>query len=172
MIYQFKKGSYLSGSAQAVGECFEELQAHCGSLTPDVVVQAAAKRMSPLHKYFTWDDGEAAIAFREQQARHLLACVITILPESTSKEPVRAFVNVVQDGVSTYAPIQVAMSNADLRQQVLQHALQELAGWQTRYSAYTELASIFIALESSMAEARLALAANRKSRRQAVAVAT
>ena len=40
-----------------------------GRLTPDVVVNEAAKPESPLHPLFQWDDDKAAHQWRLQQAR-------------------------------------------------------------------------------------------------------
>lgn len=41
-------------------------------LTPTAVVEAARSVRSPLHGYFTWDDRQAAAAYREEQARNLI----------------------------------------------------------------------------------------------------
>lgn len=43
-----------------------------GRLTPNAVVEAARAITSPLHRFFTWDDAEAAEAHRREQARKLI----------------------------------------------------------------------------------------------------
>lgn len=43
-----------------------------GRLTPTAVVEAAKPQRSPLHRYFTWDDRQAAASYREDQARNLI----------------------------------------------------------------------------------------------------
>jgi hypothetical protein len=46
-----------------------------GTLTPDIVVEVARDPASPLHRYFTWDDAEAAASYRLEQARTLIRSV-------------------------------------------------------------------------------------------------
>jgi hypothetical protein len=43
-----------------------------GRLRPEDVVDAARNPNSALHSYFTWDDSEAAAAYRLQEARALI----------------------------------------------------------------------------------------------------
>lgn len=43
-----------------------------GHLRPEDVVDAARNPNSALHSYFTWDDSEAAAAYRLQEARALI----------------------------------------------------------------------------------------------------
>lgn len=43
-----------------------------GRLQPEDVVEAARNPNSSMHSYFTWDDTEAAAAFRLQEARALI----------------------------------------------------------------------------------------------------
>lgn len=49
--------------------------ANNGRLTPAIVVAAATDPESPLHNRFTWDDTEAAIKHRENEARALIRTV-------------------------------------------------------------------------------------------------
>lgn len=54
-----------------------------GRLTPDQVVAAAKSPRSPLHKHFTWDDRKAAMSWRLDEARELIASydfVVTTTP--------------------------------------------------------------------------------------------
>jgi len=43
-----------------------------GRLTPDAVVKAAQSPKSPLHRFFEWDNTEAARKYRIEQARELI----------------------------------------------------------------------------------------------------
>lgn len=52
-----------------------------GRLVPEAVVEAAASPTSPLHRYFTWDDTEAAHEYRKQQARKLIRVVRVVVQE-------------------------------------------------------------------------------------------
>lgn len=49
--------------------------AHSGRLTPDLVVEAARSKDSPLHSYFTWDVKKAANECWLYQARRLIRSV-------------------------------------------------------------------------------------------------
>jgi len=67
-----------------------------GNLDPATVVDAATPATSPLHDYFTWDDGEAADKWRIDEARQLIRRVrITVIPQpDTPPIRVRAFMTV------------------------------------------------------------------------------
>jgi hypothetical protein len=60
-----------------------------GRLTPAAVVTDAAKRNSPLHAYFEWDDKKAAHSHRIEQARALIVSV-----RVTYQTPTRTVVSV------------------------------------------------------------------------------
>lgn len=49
-----------------------------GAVTAGAVVDAARSNDSPLHKAFEWDDGEAAEAFRRQQAMRLIRALVIV----------------------------------------------------------------------------------------------
>jgi hypothetical protein len=50
-----------------------------GRLVPEAVIEAAASPTSPLHRYFTWDNTEAAHEYRKQQARKLIRVVRVVV---------------------------------------------------------------------------------------------
>lgn len=58
--------------ASAIVEVLDKLEAEHGTLTPDMIVKEAAKKTSPLHGEFEWDDKKAAYKFRVEQARKLV----------------------------------------------------------------------------------------------------
>lgn len=49
--------------------------AEAGALTPKNTVDRARDPASPLHAHFTWDDGEAAELYRQQEARAIIRVV-------------------------------------------------------------------------------------------------
>lgn len=149
MEYQWKKAAQLGSlDAQKVGEQLESIRLERGHLTPEMVLRAAKSRRSPLHGGFTWDDGEAAQAWRLNEARYLLRMVVMIREDAPDKEPIRAFVVVRDDeGEWEYTSTVAAMSNAVLRQQVLARALKELEAWRDRYDELEELAGVFAAID-------------------------
>jgi hypothetical protein len=73
----------------------EELRALVsnGRLNPEDVVDAARNPNSSLHSYFTWDDTEAAAAFRLQEARALIRRVkVNVIRTDDSVVRVPSFV--------------------------------------------------------------------------------
>ncbi len=156
MVYQWKPRVSIVIDAQLAGETLEKLRVrNNGQLTPGAVVTAAAGKRSPLHPVFEWNDGTAASLYREDQARYLLRSITVVMDDGPDqRKPIRAFVSVVCDGESSYTSISHAMSDAGLRQKILQRALAELNQWRGRYEEYQELAEIFAAID--VAEGRVA----------------
>jgi len=64
----------MSISKERLAAIREELQGliEDGLLNPETVVDRARNPNSSLHDHFTWDDTEAAAAFRIQEARALI----------------------------------------------------------------------------------------------------
>jgi hypothetical protein len=155
MVYQFRSGHGGFGGidAQIAGEELERLgSGNLGSLRPAAIVAAARAPSSPLHPAFEWDDSIAAEAHRKQQARQLIGAIVTVVPESRSSEPVRAFVNVRQQEDQSYVPIRVALSDEELRAEVLAQATRELVAWRRRHKEMTELAGLFVQIDAFAGE--------------------
>lgn len=147
MIYKFRDGSpSFAIEAQSVGEALEAIGGHnSGELVPEQVVDAARPADSVLHPAFEWDDGLAAERYRKQQARELIGALVTIIPEQKqSTTPVRAFISVRRSGEGhAYIPIRTAMSDPEIRDQVLARAMRELVAWRDRHKELNELAQLF-----------------------------
>jgi hypothetical protein len=148
VIYQWKEGSKPHGKlkAQIVGERLESIRATVGHLTASAVVEDARPPGAVLHPAFEWDDSIAAERYREEMARHMLRSVVSMPDSAPDSPPIRAFVVISEVGEQSYVPTYVAMSDAQLRQQVLNRALAELKQFQARYRELHELADIFAAI--------------------------
>ena len=72
--------SYDAATDANVRLALEELETK-GRLVPTAVVEAAADPDSPLHNYFTWDNDEAAKAYRLEQARRLIRSIRVVIVE-------------------------------------------------------------------------------------------
>ena len=131
----------LRGSAQEVGDHLQEMEARDGGLTPEGVVTDATRKRSPLHGYFEWNEGEAAAQYRLEQARHLMRSVSVVIEGREDKEPVRAFVRLLNN--SHYRSLDVVLSDDGMRAELLSQAMRELKAWQRRYADYVELAEVF-----------------------------
>lgn len=140
-VYKWKASARFKADPQIVGEELSSI----GTLRPGDVVEFAENEATELHKCFTWDDAKAAHFYRMEEARSVVAAVITI-DEAPDRTPVeyRAFESVIVDGERQYMPTKTILNNKDMRAQVLGEigaAIGELAtkAKTYRYLAETEL---------------------------------
>jgi hypothetical protein len=128
-----------------------------GVLTPTEVVNASRPEDAPLHECFTWDNREAAKKYREGEARAVISSV-TVEYENESEgptEPIRCYVHVPQDdGGQNYTATADVMTDADMRQRVVEEALAMLEGWRRRYANLEELGHIFAAMDETRERTR------------------
>lgn len=149
-VYQFKPGSHLGGNAQTVGEQLAALDTR-GRLTPEAVLQEARPDDSPLHAFFEWDDAKAAEKHRLTQAGHLIRSV-TVVMEQHDAEPertIRAFVPITvgQEESRRYVDTIRALSDDELRRQVLAQAHSELGAVARKYRELKELSEVCKAID-------------------------
>lgn len=147
MVYAFKQGAQIKANPQIAGEMCERL-AEEGRLTARDLVEENRPETAPLHSAFEWNDDIAAENWREQQARHIIACLIT---RDEKKEPVRCFFNIVRSE-PTYRHIDSILQSVDDTQRLLQTALSELQAFERKYSKLQELAQVFEAIELAVAQ--------------------
>ncbi len=153
--YKWKPHFNVAGtSAQTIGDHLEKIrEKNRGFLTPQQVVKHAKAKKSPLHECFEWEDSIAATAYREDQARYVLRSLVVVINEDTSdQKTVRAFVAVTQNDDSGYTSLAHAMSDDELRVQVVRRAWNELEAWRRRYEDYDELAKIFAVIDRQKVE--------------------
>jgi len=121
-MYIWKEGVRLGGNAQEVGNRLDDLST-AGHITPAKVLQDAADESSPLHRYFEWDNKQAAQRYRLDQARHLIRAVQIKITED---EITPRFVHVKVDRNSSYVKTEVAISNPDYWDSVKTDVLLEI----------------------------------------------
>ena len=142
-------------------EVIAALKALCsrdGIISPEMVVEAARSKSSPLHDHFTWDDTEAAHQFRILEAKKLLRVTVEYLPIPQS-ESVRAFVSLGSDRLDGggYRTSVSVFSDEQMREQLLLDAQRDMQAFIRRYKHLTELSGVIEAMSS------LALRKLRKS---------
>jgi hypothetical protein len=151
LIYRFKKARRIKGvSAQKAGERIAELRERFGGgITPTQIVDEARRKTSPIHNAFEWSDTKAAEAYRLVQARMLIGAIVIVRDGSEPDEPkiIQANVSVNTESGRKYVSIQRAMSEAQLREQVLDEAYEDLQDWRKRYNSLKEFASVFDAID-------------------------
>jgi hypothetical protein len=135
----------------AIQEALAELaKQNGGVLTARAVVDAARSDDSPLHDSFTWDDNEAAEAWRLHQARNLILRVHVVMENRDGKSiTVRAWHSLTPDRAEEeggYREVVRIMRNADLRAQLLIDAKAEMDRFCAKYATLDELAEVFAAM--------------------------
>lgn len=149
--YAWRPGSRISIDAEKAGRELASIERKEGELTPAVVLERAKSANSSLHNHFEWDDGVAAEQYRLGQAGELIRSIVVDVSRSNVEppKPTRAFVSVEREGQRSYVGVQRAMSDDDLRRQVLQRAWAELSAFRARYADLKELAGVFAAMDKA-----------------------
>lgn len=121
-----------------------------GILQPEIVVEEARRPSSPLHSKFTWDDTEAAHQYRLYQARTLIRVVVQMIP-NTADSHERVWVSLKKDRITEgggYRTLVSVLSDNDLREQLLQQALEDMTYFQEKYTHLQELSEVFSAIRT------------------------
>lgn len=149
-VFDFRPGRSLKNvNPQEVGEELERLQKENGSLTPAIVLEAAADPESPLHNGFEWDDTAAANHHRLNQARRLIVS-IRVLNSPTARATVD-FVSVkTPDKGREYVPITEALSTEELRARVMAEARQAIEALERRYAHFEGIADMLASLKKNV----------------------
>lgn len=148
----------LSSRSDVAAELHRIAKANKGNLTPEAVVKNAESPRSPIHKFFTWDDSEAAKKCRLLEAQMLIRSVKVVVETHAQDKPlkVRAFVSVKPTGDDAaedseercYVPIKAVLSSEDYRRQMLEQAASELGAFRRKYSILKELSGVFDAVDA------------------------
>ncbi|WP_312687987.1 hypothetical protein [Brevundimonas nasdae] len=147
--YAWRPGSRVSIDADKAGRELARIEKAAGELTPTAVLERARSANSSLHDHFEWDDSVAAAQHRLSQAGELIRS-ITVDVTHSNIEPaksVRAFVSVERPSGRAYMGVQRAMSDEEIRKQVLARAWAELTSFRQRYADLEELAVVFSAMD-------------------------
>ena len=148
--YEYRVQRLYSVPAQVVGELCEQLEASEGGLTPKTFVDASRDPKSPTHSMLEWDNKIAAEAYREEQAKHIIANVRIVRAEAGPDEyKDRGFV-VIHDGRNAYTTIHKAMSNDEWREHLLKDAKRDMECFKAKYRRLTELTGVIAEMDKVM----------------------
>ena len=124
-------------------------QRHNGELRPAQIVAESRPASAPLHPMFEWSDTRAAALYREQQAAYIVRRIEVVSgPGQQGPEYVNVVIADDEGNDRLYVPVSVAITDRDYRQQVLSDALQQLKGWQARFSYLSEFGPIARAIRA------------------------
>jgi hypothetical protein len=152
MIYKWKEGSRHIVDAAAAGQELERIRGNTTFFRPRDVVDASRPEKAVLHPEFEWNDVVAAENYREDQARYIIRTVVVYAEDES--EPVRAFVSVQTNEGSQYVAVETALSDTDMREQVLEQARADIATFQRKYSRYLDLIEVLAAFSKALTKAR------------------
>lgn len=150
--YAWRPGSRVSLDPEKAGNEMEAVRReNGGALTPDALLERARSANSAVHGHFEWDDGVAAHLHRLTQAGDLIRAITIDIQTSNIEpaKPIRAFISVEREGVRSYTSTVHALSDADLRKQVIQRAWADLEAWRQRHADLTEFGRIFAAMDQT-----------------------
>lgn len=135
--YNWRIGTYLrvkGDDAEDVMKELQRIQSEAGNLDPSTIVKYAEDPDSILHKYFTWDDTEAARKYREQEARYLLAAIVIIPYKQENKDMKISYRAIVHTG-NKYKDTMTVITNPNLRKIYVAEARKELLAFKNKYAA-------------------------------------
>lgn len=120
-----------------------------GLLEAEQVVVAASAKESPLHKYFEWNDGQAAAKYRIQQARELIRVVVQYIGPERDSVPMRVFVSLTSDRKEGgYRVLTDVLSDEVMRARLLKDALEEMRRFEIKYAKLKELSRVLEAIRA------------------------
>jgi len=136
-------------SKKYIEELEEIRRAHGGILRPVDVVEYAENPKTDLHRFFCWDDTEAAYRYRLWQARQLIRVVVHTIPSMS--EPVRAYVSLKPDRMNGggYRTLDSVMRNDRLREVLLVQARRDMETFIAKYETLVELADVIRAMKKT-----------------------
>ena len=128
-----------------------------GVLMIDDVLQAAQDENNILHRFFEWDDTEAAKQYRREQARSLIQrCKITVLDSTPTH--VRAFISLPSDRESGggYRMVANVMGNEDMREEFIHDIKLTIARWTKKLHLIdSDLADMIVKLDTELKHRQL-----------------
>lgn len=116
-----------------------------GLIVPrEVVAWAKRNRNSLLHHKLDWDDKSASQSWREHQVRMLIAVHVIEI----DGHPVREFPSIPSDRIEGggYRDIRDVVKKKNLREQMLEEAVNELKRVKEKYEHLVELKAIWDAI--------------------------
>ena len=140
MVFEWKPGSRFKVDANTAGTVCAQLEA-AGNLTAKALLDVSRPEDAPLHSEFEWNDTVAAERYREDQARNIIRHLVVRL-DAKPDTPVRGFFRIEQEE-PRYTNVNAILTQRDLRAELIQQALEEMAAFQRKYGTLTELAMIF-----------------------------
>lgn len=144
----------LESAKETAARILSEISETYGHISPVLVLDTAKSKDCPIHDYFKWDDMEAGNLYRLDQARFLIRSVkLDIIRGGDGNKEVklittRAYVSPPTiRGKDSYVPLDTALQDAELREDLLTSARTDLRALKVKYSHLEELAAVWEAID-------------------------
>lgn len=122
-----------------------------GSLSPELVVQAATPESHPLHKRFEWDDSIAGPLYRLNQAADIIRSVKVVIERQPDQSPirVRAYVAREEMGLAEkpgdYVPVEEVVRSDIMRTAWFRRLADDWQRLKSRAAGSKEFADMVLA---------------------------
>lgn len=140
-------------SAEIADERMKNLDAQYGAVTPELLLDSSREETDVMHPCFEWNDLKAAEKYRVGQAGEMIANLVYVLVSEDQDEPqpsVRAYVSVAgQKEKGKFKPIVDVLSDAEMRQVLIENALKDLQNFKNRYAGIEEFSKLISAIDET-----------------------
>lgn len=151
MVFEWKMKGLYPVAAQAAGMELERIYKDHGRCDAADVVDESRPEEAVLHPCFEWRDHVAAEFYRQQQARNLVGCIVTVEePQKNERVEVRSFAHVS----GTYTPMTVVVRDQDKRAELVEKTLREFRAIRDKANIISDeprLMGIFQAIDAATA---------------------
>jgi len=124
-------------------------------LQPIDVVNKAKFKTNPLHRFFEWDDGEAANKFRLMQAGMLIKTVVKVIDHGHGKKQIAAYVNkskYKEGRAAGYEPTSMVIKRKNDRDRLIESKVRQLDRLRQEMEGISELGGVSVDIEQSLIE--------------------
>jgi hypothetical protein len=162
--FTWKPGTQVPVSASVAGKELDRIRTSRGGyFKPEDVVDESRPANAPLHNVFEWNDTVAAEAYRVDQARYIIRGIVVRPMNDPDAPPIRPIVSIVKEDDNEkpqhyYTGMAYALSEPDLRKQVLANALRDAQIFKDKWSQLTELSGVIKEIDRVQANMRNDLA--------------
>lgn len=133
---------FTDEEAPRVGEALDAMNERGVPVTPEAVVEEAAIDSNYLHKFFTWEDAQAATKCRLMEAQKLISSLMIVVHSGDEECKLRARHNIVltdhtaptgQQKRTAFVSVTEIRDDPAKRKQLVRQAMRELALWREKY---------------------------------------
>lgn len=112
--FKWRDSARFSVPADVAGRELQRISKQHGTLTSELVVDAARPEDAQLHPVFEWDDQVAGENYRKHQARTLIRSIVVVNEKTQEMAPVYVHVPKESGSEAGYHPVEVVAQRPDM----------------------------------------------------------